>query len=155
MHLIVKSLYDPYACYAWLEQPHFGCARSYYDVTSRKYSSMSLIIVLVSSTKLVSRIKSSFDMSVYDASWWVPIGKPIANYIQWKTYWYTGWSYVSWDTRLIVAIVFMSTRPAGDCHGLLLGCYLNSFTFTPMGAYKTDKSKMRHWLFGGRVLTDE
>ena len=69
MHLIVKSLYDPYACYAWLEQPHFGCARSYYDVTSRKYSSMSLIIVLVSSTKLVSRIKSSFDMSVYDASW--------------------------------------------------------------------------------------
>ena len=165
MHLIVESLCGPYACYAPLEQPHFGCARPYYDVTSRKYSSVSLIMVLVSSTELVSR-KSSFDMSVYDASWQVPIGKPITNSIQWTTYWCTGWSYVSWDTRLIVAIVFiaswrvpigkpiansvqwktywctgwsyvswdtglivgivfMSTQPAGGCHELLLGCYLN------------------------------
>jgi len=80
MHLIVESLCGPYACYARLEQPHFGCVRPYYDVTFRKYSSVSLIMVLVSSTKLVSR-KSSFDMSVYDASWRVPIGEPISNSI--------------------------------------------------------------------------
>ena len=81
-------------------------------------------MVLVTSTKLVSR-KSSFDMSVFDASWRVPIGEPITNSIQWKTYWCMGWSYVSWDTKLIVAIVFMSTQHAGGCHELLLGCYLN------------------------------
>ncbi len=85
MHLIVESLYDPYACYAWLEQPYLGCVRPYYDVNSRKYSSGSLIMVLVSSAKLVSR-KSSFVMSVCDASWRVPIGEPITNPIQWKTY---------------------------------------------------------------------
>jgi hypothetical protein len=48
-------------------------------------------------------------MSVYNASWWVPVGEPITNSIQWKTYWCTGWSYVSWDTRLIVAIVFIAS----------------------------------------------
>ena len=85
MHLIVESLYDPYACYAWLEQPHLGRVHPYYDVTFRKYSSVSLIMVLVSSTKIVSR-KSSFVMSVYDASWRESIGEPIMNPMQWKTY---------------------------------------------------------------------
>ena len=101
----MECFYVPYACYAWLAvQPPLGCVAKhfavgginihphcklllllnsgyvhpYYDVTSRKYSSVSLIMVLVSSTELVSR-KSSFVISVYDASWQVPIGEPIAS----------------------------------------------------------------------------
>ena len=58
--------------------------------------------LLVSSTELVSR-KSSFVVTiVYDALWRVPTGEPIANPIWWNTYWYTGRSYVSWDTVTLI-----------------------------------------------------
>ena len=103
-----------------------GYVPPYYDVTSRKYFSLSLIMVLVvSSTVLVLRKSSFVILSVYDVSWREPNGEPIANPIKWKTYWYTGWWYVSYDTRLFVVITFMSTWPVGGCHDSLLGCDLH------------------------------
>ncbi len=88
--------------------------------------SMNLIMVLVdSSTELVLRKSSFIILNVYDASWRLPTDEPIASPIKWKTHWYTGWSYVSWDTRLFADNAFMITQPVGGCHSMLLGCDLN------------------------------
>ncbi len=51
-----------------------------------KYYYLGLMVLVVSSTKLVSR-KSSFVVTiVYDVSWRVPTREPISNPIRWNAY---------------------------------------------------------------------